>query len=88
MSRLDRRLEPEGTVRRFKVIDGTVGRTLWSSDDEARILDVTFVPDAAVSVVARRRGLTLDLDTPVFLDVIAAATNMARRLGRSASGKQ
>lgn len=58
MSRLDRRLEPEGTVRRFEVIDGAVGRRRWSAGDRARILEETFVPGAVVSVVARRHGLT------------------------------
>ncbi|SFD81931.1 transposase, partial [Methylobacterium sp. 13MFTsu3.1M2] len=58
MSGLDRRLEPEGTVRRFEVIDGAVGRRRWSADDRARILEETFVPGAVVSVVARRHGLT------------------------------
>lgn len=58
MSGLDLRLEPEGTVRRFEVIDGAVGRRRWSADDRARILEETFVPGAVVSVVARRHGLT------------------------------
>ncbi len=58
MFRLDRRLEPEGTVRRFEVIDGAVGRRRWSADDRARILEETFVPGVVVSVVAHHHGLT------------------------------
>ena len=58
MSRLDHRLEPKGSVRRFEVIDGAVGRRRWSADDRARILEETLVPGAVVSVVARRHGLT------------------------------
>ena len=58
MSGLDRRLEPERTVRRFEVIDGVAGRRRWSADDRARILAETLVPGAVVSVVARRHGLT------------------------------
>lgn len=58
MSGLDRRLEPEGSVRRFEVIDGAAGRRRWSPDDRARILEETFVPGAVVSAVARRHGLT------------------------------
>ena len=58
MSRLDHRLEPEGEVRRFEVITGSVGRRRWSADDRARILEETLVPGAIVSEVARRHGLT------------------------------
>lgn len=58
MSRLDHRLEPEGTVRRFEVIDGAMGRRRWSADDRARILEETLAPGAVVSAVARRHGLT------------------------------
>lgn len=58
MSGLDHRLEPEGLVRRFEVITGTMGRRRWSVDDRARILEETLVPGAVVSEVARRHGLT------------------------------
>ena len=58
MSGLDHRLEPEGLVRRFEVITGTMGRRRWSVDDRARILEETLVPGSVVSEVARRHGLT------------------------------
>lgn len=58
MSGLDHRLEPEGEVRRFEVINGAMGRRRWSADDRARILEETLAPGAVVSVVARRHGLT------------------------------
>lgn len=58
MSGLDHRLEPEGEVRRFEVINGAMGRRRWTADDRARILEETLVPGAVVSVVARRHGLT------------------------------
>lgn len=58
MSRLDHRLEPEGEVRRFEVINGAIGRRRWSGDERARILEETLVPGAVVSAVARRHGLT------------------------------
>ncbi|MFC5423806.1 transposase [Bosea eneae] len=64
MSRLDHRLEPEGEVRRFEVINGAIGRRRWSGDERARILEETLVPGAVVSAVARRHGLTpQQLDT-------------------------
>ena len=58
MSGLDHRLEPEGEIRRFEVINGAMGRRRWSADDRARILEETLAPDAVVSAVARRHGLT------------------------------
>lgn len=58
MSRLDHRLEPEGEVRRFEVINGAIGRRRWSGDERARILEETLAPGAVVSAVARRHGLT------------------------------
>lgn len=57
MSRLDHRLEPEGSVRRLEVLTGALGRRRWSVDDRARILEETLVPGAVVSEVARRHGL-------------------------------
>jgi transposase len=58
VSRLDYRLEPEGEVRRFEVINGTLGRRRWSADDRARILEETLGPGAVVSAVARRYALS------------------------------
>lgn len=58
VSRLDHRLELEGEVRRFEVINGTLGRRRWSADDRARILEETLAPGAVVSAVARRHGLS------------------------------
>ena len=58
MSGLDHRLEPEGEIRRFEVINGAMGRRRWSADDRARILEETLAPGAVVSAVARRHGLT------------------------------
>jgi transposase len=58
VSGLDHRLEPEGEVRRFEVINGAMGRRRWSPDDRARILEETLAPGAVVSAVARRHGLT------------------------------
>ena len=58
MSGLDHRLEPEGEVRRFEVINGAMGRRRWTADDRARILEETLAPGAVVSAVARRHGLT------------------------------
>jgi transposase len=57
VSRLDHRLEPEGGVGRFEVINGALGRRRWSIDDRARILEETLAPGAVVSAVARRHGL-------------------------------
>ena len=58
VSGLDHRLEPEGEVRRFEVINGSLGRRRWSVDDRARIVEETLSPGAVVSAVARRHGLT------------------------------
>ena len=58
MSGLDHRLEPEGEIRRFEVINGAMGRRRWSADDRARILEETLAPGALVSAVARRYDLT------------------------------
>lgn len=56
VSRLDHRLEPEGSVRRLEVLTGALGRRRWSVDDRARILEETLVPGAVVSEVARRHA--------------------------------
>ena len=58
MSRLEPTLEPERQVRRIEVISGAGGRRRWTVDDKARIVGETLEPGAAVSVVARRHGLT------------------------------
>lgn len=58
MSLLDHRLEPEGGVRRFEVINGAMGRRRWTTDERARILEETLTPGANVATVARRHGLT------------------------------
>ena len=58
MSGLDHRLEPEGEIRRFEVINGAMGRRRWSADNRARILEETLAPGAVVSAVARRHDLT------------------------------
>jgi transposase len=50
-------LEPEA-VRRLEVITGTGRRRRFSADDKARIVEETLAPDAVVSEVARRHGLT------------------------------
>jgi transposase len=55
-SGFDHRLEPEGEIRRFEVINGAMGRRRWSA--EARILEETLAPGAVVSAVARRHDLT------------------------------
>src|SRR3954447_7308559 len=57
VSGLDHRLEPEGEVRRFEVINGSLGRRRWTVDDRARIVEETLSPGAVVSAVARRHGL-------------------------------
>jgi transposase len=58
VSRLEPTLEPERQVRRIEVITGAGGRRRWTVDDKARIVAETLEPGAAVSVVARRHGLT------------------------------
>ena len=58
MSVFDHRLEPEGGVRRFEVINGAIGRRRWTTDERARILEETLVPGTNISAVARRHGLT------------------------------
>ena len=60
MSRLDPTLEPTGaTVRRIEVITGGgERRRRWSDDEKAQAVEESLAPDAVVSEVARRRGLT------------------------------
>jgi transposase len=56
--RLEPTLEPERQVRRIEVITGAGGRRRWTVVDKARIVAETLEAGAAVSVVARRHGLT------------------------------
>ena len=59
MSTLDHMLEPKvEAVRRLEVITGTGRRRRFSDDDKARIIEETLAPDAVVSEVARRHGLS------------------------------
>jgi transposase-like protein len=59
VSTLDHRLEPEvTTVRRLEVITGVGRRRRFTEDLKARVVEETLAPDAVVSEVARRHGLT------------------------------
>lgn len=59
MSKFDHMLEPEtGSVHRLEVISGTGRRRRFSGDFRARIVEETLAPDAVVSQIARRHGLT------------------------------
>ncbi len=58
VSKLEPTLEPERFVRRIEVINGTGRRREWSAEDKARIVEETLAPDAVVSVIARRHGLS------------------------------
>ena len=59
MSTLDHTLEPKASsVRRLEVITGTGRRRRFSHDEKARIIEETLAPDAVVSDIARRHGLT------------------------------
>lgn len=57
MSRLDHTLEPS-PVRRIEVITGSEKRRRWTDDEKARVIEETLRPDAIVSEIARRHGLT------------------------------
>ena len=57
VSMLDHTLKPEA-VRRLEVISGTGRRRRFSNDDKARIIEETLAPDAVISEVARRHGIT------------------------------
>ena len=46
------------TVRRLELITGTGRRRQWPADDKARIVVESLQPDANVSEVARRHGLS------------------------------
>jgi len=59
VSKLDHMLEPEtGSVHRLEVISGTGRRRRFSDEFRARVVEETLAPDAVVSQIARRHGLT------------------------------
>ena len=59
MSRLDLTLDPKAAVgRRVEVITGGGVRRKWSDDEKARAIEDSLVPEAVVSEVARRHGVT------------------------------
>ena len=59
MSRLELMVEPNVVpVRRVEVITGASGRRRWTDDEKARVVEETLQPDAVVSEIARRHGLT------------------------------
>lgn len=60
MSKLDHMLEAEATetVHRLEVITGTGRRRRFSDGFKARVVEETLAPDAVVSEVARRHGLS------------------------------
>jgi transposase len=59
VSTLDHKLEPEvKAVHRLEVISGTGRRRRFSEDFKARVVEETLVPEAIISEVARRHGLT------------------------------
>nr|WP_256380983.1 transposase [Methylosinus sp. PW1] len=45
-------------VRRLESITGTGRRRAWSRAEKARIVEETLAPDAIVSHIARRHGMT------------------------------
>jgi len=55
---LDHMLEPSRVVRRLEVITGAGGRRRWSAAEKARIIEEAISPDAVVSEVARRHGMS------------------------------
>jgi transposase len=59
VSKLDHMLEPEvGSVHRLEVISGTGRRRRFSDEFRAMVVEETLAPDAVVSQIARRHGLT------------------------------
>ncbi len=59
MSRLELMVEPNALpVRRVEVITGGSGRRRWTDDEKARVVEETLQPDAVVSEIARRHGLS------------------------------
>jgi transposase len=57
VSRLDHTLEPP-PVRRIEVITGSEKRRRWTDNEKARVVEETLRPDAVISEIARRHGLT------------------------------
>jgi len=59
VSRLDLTLDPKApAARRIEVITGASGRRRWSEEEKARAIEESLAPDAVVSQVARRHGVT------------------------------
>jgi transposase len=59
VSKLDDVVEPETvSVHRLEVISGTGRRRSFSDDFKTRVVEETLAPDAVVSQIARRHGLT------------------------------
>lgn len=59
VSKLDDMLERETvSVHRLEVISGTGRRQSFSDEFKARVVEETLAPDAVVSQIARRHGLT------------------------------
>jgi transposase len=59
VSRLDLTLGPKtAPVRRVEVITGAGGRRRWTDDEKAQAIEASLAPDAVVSHVARRHGVT------------------------------
>jgi len=59
VSRLDLTLDPKApAARRIEVITGGSGRRRWSEEEKARAIEESLAPDAVVSQVARRHGVT------------------------------
>jgi transposase len=59
VSRLELMVEPKAApARRVEVITGSSGRRRWTDDEKARVVEETLQPDAVVSEIARRYGLT------------------------------
>jgi transposase len=59
VSRLDCELEPKAAAgRRIEVITGGGGRRRWSEDEKARAIEASLAPDAVVSEIARRHGIS------------------------------
>ena len=60
MSKLDHMFKPEATetVHRLEVITGTGRRRQFSGEFKAGVVEETLAPDAVVSEIARRHGLS------------------------------
>ena len=50
--------EVRSVAERMSVLEGPTGRRSWPDEEKARIVMESFAPDARVSEVARRHGLT------------------------------